>query len=183
LLSRGWLSDRRCMKFASVCGMAGVVALLALGAPFGILLNRTLVGGVLRSTALNIFFAGGLGSLLVIGSSNLKWIVQRPILQFFGRISYGLYLFHMLAFDFADHLLGLLVRNAEQIVPNNFPLICLRFTIAATLATTVAALSRKYFEERFLVLKERWASPAENHRIMSTAPSFEPAVTLAAAVK
>lgn len=182
LLSRGWLSDRRRMKFASICGMAGAVALLVLGAPFGILLNRTLLGGVLRSTALNIFFAGGLGSLLVIGSSNLKWMVQRPILQFFGRISYGLYLFHMLAFDFADHLLGLLVRNAEQIVPNNFPLICLRFTIAATLATTVAALSRKYFEERFLVLKERWASPAENRRTITTA-SFDSAVTLSAAAK
>jgi peptidoglycan/LPS O-acetylase OafA/YrhL len=162
--------------------MAGAVALLVLGAPFGILLNRTLLGGVLRSTALNIFFAGGLGSLLVIGSSNLKWIVQRPILQFFGRISYGLYLFHMLAFDFAGHLLGLLVRNAEQIVPKNFPLMCLRFTIAATLATTVAALSRKYFEERFLVLKERWASPAENRRTITTA-SFDSAVTLSAAAK
>jgi peptidoglycan/LPS O-acetylase OafA/YrhL len=85
--------------------------------------------------------------------------VQRPILQFFGRISYGLYLFHMLAFDFADHLLGLLVRNAEQLVPHNFPLMCLRFAIAATLATTVAALSRKYFEEQFLLSKESWHRP------------------------
>ena len=183
LLSRGWLSDRERMKRASILSMSSAVALLTFGGPFGILLNRTFVGGVLRPTALNVFFAGGLGSLLVIGSSNLKWIVQRPILQFFGRISYGLYLFHMLAFDFAGHLLGLLVRNAEQMVPNNFPLMCLRFTLAATLATTVAALSRKYFEEQFLVLKERWALPAENHRIARTAASFESAVTLRAAVK
>ena len=163
LLSRGWLSDRKRMKWVSISSMSGAVALLTLGAPFGILLNRNLLGGALRPTALNVFFAGALGSLLVIGTSSLKWIVHRPVLQFFGRISYGLYLFHMLAFDFADHLLGLLVRNAEQLVPHNFPLMCLRFAIAATLATMIAVLSRKYFEERFLLLKERLAAPAENH--------------------
>src|SRR6202035_2253564 len=157
--------------------------LLIIGAPFGILLNRTLFGGVLRPTALNVFFAGALGSLLVIGTSNLKWIVHRPVLQFFGQISYGLYLFHMLAFDFADHLLGLLVRNAEQLVQRNFPLMCLRFAIAATLATMIAALSRKYFEERFLLLKERLASPAEHHRNIRTAPSRDPVGSLSAALK
>ena len=173
LLSRGWLSERKRMKWASIFSMRCAAALLTFGAPFGILLNRNLLGGVLRPTALNLFFAGALGSLLVIGTSSSKWIVQRPILQFFGRISYGLYLFHMLAFDFADHLLGSLVRNAEQLIPHSFPLMCLRFIIAATLATTIAALSRKYFEERFLLLKERLASPAENHGNISAARSLE----------
>ena len=182
LLSRGWLSDRKRMKCVSILSMSSAAALLIIGAPFGILLNRTLFGGVLRPTALNLFFAGTLGFLLVIGTSDLKWIVQRPILQFFGRISYGLYLFHMLAFDFADHLLGLFARN-EHIVSNNFPLMCLRFAVAATLATTIAALSRKYFEEWFLGLKEKLASPAKNRRNIRMAPSLDPAVTLNAALK
>ena len=55
---------------------------------------------------------------------------------------------HMLGsyagFRFPGHRLGSLVRNAEQMVPHNFPL--MRFAIAASLATTIAALSRKYFE-------------------------------------
>lgn len=183
LLSRGWLCHRKRMKWSSILCMSSAVGLLACGAPFGILLNRTLVGGVLRPTALNLLFAGAIGSILLIGTGNLKWIVHRPILRFFGRISYGLYLFHMLAFDFSDHLLRSWVRNADQIVPRNFPLICFRFAIAATLATTIAALSRKYFEERFLMWKDILASPAQNHRNIRTAPSFEPAVNLSAAVK
>ena len=176
LLSRGRLADRRRMKLASIFCMGAAIAVFAFGAPFGILLSRTELGSVLRPTVLNVFFAGALGSVLLIGASSLKWIVRRPILRFFGRISYGLYLFHMLAFDFTDHLLGLYVHDPILIVRSNFALICLRFAIAATLATTTAALSRKYFEEWFLGLKERWAPPAGDRQNSRTAPSERPAI-------
>jgi peptidoglycan/LPS O-acetylase OafA/YrhL len=172
LLSRSWLADRRRMKRASIFCMAAAVALLAFGTPFGILLSRTQLGGVLRPTALNIFFAGTLGAALLIGTSDLKWIVQRPILQFFGRISYGLYLFHMLAFDFVDHLMGFYVQVAVLAARSNFALMCLRFAIAASLATSVAAVSRNYFEKWFLRLKERCAPPAETRQL--TADSLRP---------
>jgi peptidoglycan/LPS O-acetylase OafA/YrhL len=121
---------------------------------------------------LNIFFAGTLGAALLIGTSDLKWIVQRPILQFFGRISYGLYLFHMLAFDFVDHLMGFYVQVAVLAARSNFALMCLRFAIAASLATSVAAVSRNYFEKWFLRLKERCAPPAETRQL--TADSLRP---------
>jgi peptidoglycan/LPS O-acetylase OafA/YrhL len=176
LLSRSWLADRRRMKRASIFGMGSGVALLALGTPFGILLGRTMCGGVLRPVTLNMFFAGALGSVLLIGTSNLKWIVQRPILQFFGRISYGLYLFHMLAFDLTDHLIGLYAHDPILIARRNFALICFRFAIAATLATTVAALSRKYFEEWFLRLKDRWIPSAGNFPTIESIPVMQPAV-------
>jgi len=160
LLSRDWLSDRRRMKQASIACLAAAVALLTFGAPFGILLARTLVGGVFRPVALNLFFAGTLGSALLIGTSSLKWIVHRPVLQFFGRISYGLYLIHMLAFDFTDHLLRLYLHDPSAALRGSFALICLRFVIAGTGATVMAALSREYFEEWFLRLKDRRPSPA-----------------------
>ncbi|HWY57016.1 MAG TPA: acyltransferase [Terriglobales bacterium] len=170
LFSRSWLADRERMKQAAIFCVGAAGALLACGAPFGIFLSRTELGGILRPTALNLFFAGALGSVLLIGTSNLKWIVRRPILQFFGRISYGLYLFHMLVFDFVDHLIGLFVQNSVVMVRTNFALICLRFAIAGILATATAALSRKYFEEWFLRLKEKCAPLAGSQQPM--APAF-----------
>jgi peptidoglycan/LPS O-acetylase OafA/YrhL len=164
LLSRGWLADRRRMKQAAIVCMSAGVAMLAFGAPFGILLGRTFLGGTLRPTALNLFFAGALGSTLVIGTSHLKWMVRRPVLQFFGRISYGLYLIQMLAFDFADHLMG-----PAAAVRSSFALICLRFAIAGSIATGIAVLSRKYFEEWFLRLKGRLSAPTVRQRALRAA--------------
>jgi peptidoglycan/LPS O-acetylase OafA/YrhL len=155
VLSRSWLVDRSWMKRASICCMAAGVTLIAVGVPFGILLGRTFAGGVFRLTALNVFFTGALGSTLVLGTGNLKWIVLRPTLQFFGKISYGLYLIHMLAFDFTDHLIAKYVPDPAAAVRGSFSLMCLRFGIAGAIAIGVAALSRKYFEEQFLRLKER----------------------------
>jgi len=176
LFSRGWLADRKRMKWASIFCIGAAIALLGFGTPFGILLSRTELGGVLRPSALNLFFAGALGSALLIGTGNLKWTVQRPLLQFFGRISYGLYLFHMLAFDFVDHLLGFYFHDPWSAIRDNFALMCLRFAIAATLATTTAALSRKYFEDWFLCLKERCAPMAGNPSATGRAALRPPAI-------
>lgn len=170
LLSRSWLADRRRMTQASIFGMGTGVALLTFGTPFGILLGGTLLGGVLRPVALNIFFAGALACALLIGTSRLNWMVQRPILQFFGRISYGLYLVHMLVFDFTDHLIGVYVHDPLAIVRGNFALMCLRFAIAGTLATAIATLSRKYFEEWFLRLKDRWTASTGDLPAIESAP-------------
>ena len=75
----------------------------------------------------------------------------------------------MLAFDFTDHLIGLYGQNLLLTVRNNFGLMCLRFAIAATLATTIATLSRMYFEEWFLRLKEKLVPPAGNRRSIECA--------------
>jgi len=155
VLSRSWLADRSRMKRASIACMAAGGALIAAGVPFGILLARTFLGGVFRVTVLNLLFTGALGSTLLLGTSNLKGIVRRPALQFFGKISYGLYLVHMLAFDFTDHFIAKYVPDPVAAARGSFSLMCLRFGIAGAIAIGVAALSRKYFEEQFLRLKER----------------------------
>jgi peptidoglycan/LPS O-acetylase OafA/YrhL len=74
LLSRSWLADRIRMKWASICCIAAAVALIAVGAPFGILLGSTFIGGVFRLTALNVFFTGVLGSVLVLGTGDLRCV-------------------------------------------------------------------------------------------------------------
>jgi peptidoglycan/LPS O-acetylase OafA/YrhL len=159
VLSRSWLADRSRMKQVSIGCMTAGATLIVIGVPFGILLGRTFVGAVFRLTALNIFFAGCLGATLVLGTGTFKWIVRRPTLQFFGKISYGLYLIHMLAFDFTDHLLAQYVPDPLAAVRVSFDLMCLRFGIAAAIAIGVATLSRKYFEEQFLRLKEKPFAP------------------------
>jgi peptidoglycan/LPS O-acetylase OafA/YrhL len=169
LLSRSWLADRGRMKRVAIVCMAVGVTLIAAGIPFGILLGRTFLGGVFRVTALNVIFTGVLGSTLVLGTGSLRWVVLRPTLQFFGKISYGLYLIHMLAFDFADHVIAHYVPDPMAAVRGSFSLMCLRFGIAAALAIGVAALSRKYFEEPFLRLKERSFSPAVNRALRAAA--------------
>jgi hypothetical protein len=53
---------------------------------------------------------------------------------------------------------------------------CLRFAIAGTLATTIAAFSRKYFEEWFLRLKDKWTPSAGNFPTIESIPVMQPAV-------
>jgi peptidoglycan/LPS O-acetylase OafA/YrhL len=169
LLSRSWLADRSRMKRASIGCMAVGTTLIAVGVPFGMLLGHTFVGAVFRLTALNLFFTGALGSTLVLGTGQLRWIVLRPILQFFGKISYGLYLIHMLAFDFTDHLIAPYIPDPVVAARASFSVMCLRFGIAAAISIGVAALSRKYFEEQFLRLKERSFSPATERALPAAA--------------
>jgi peptidoglycan/LPS O-acetylase OafA/YrhL len=83
---------------------------------------------------------GILGAFLLIGTSHLKYLVHIPTLRFFGRISYGLYLVHILVFNAFDRL----VRW------HGLSGLALRFCVATTVAIALAWLSREYFEERFL---------------------------------
>ena len=157
LLSRSWLADRRRMKWAAVCCLAVGVISFAVGLPFGIFLGRTFLGGVFRITALNVFFTGVLGLILVLGAGNDNWTGLRPtlVLRYFGKISYGLYLIHMLAFDFTDHLIAQFAQYASAAVQSSFGLMCLRFGTAGAVAVGIAVLSRECFEEKFLRLKDR----------------------------
>jgi peptidoglycan/LPS O-acetylase OafA/YrhL len=90
-----------------------------------------------------------------VGSGEWKAIFARTSLKFFGGISYGLYLVEMLAFDVVDRVLGrwgLLVSRTS----GSFTLVLARFAAGAALAVAVAYLSRWYYEEPFLQLKNRF---------------------------
>ncbi|WP_224247569.1 acyltransferase family protein [Hyalangium gracile] len=85
--------------------------------------------------------------------------------RYLGMISYGIYLMHMLAFN--------VVRRA---VPGQGFAVWFPLTMALTVV--MAGLSYRYFESRFLRLKERLAagpSPAEASQVPSTAPASSPA--------
>ena len=112
-----------------------------------------LLGAAFQWTLLNLFFAGVLLLFLLAGTGPHKRYVNLRSLRFLGYISYGLYLDHLLAFRMYDRICR---RYAPQWVPSNghFGLVLLRFTIAGAGAIAVAYLSRRFFEERFLRLKD-----------------------------
>jgi peptidoglycan/LPS O-acetylase OafA/YrhL len=157
LLSRGPLAERKEMRVFSILSLCLGGGLLIAGIPFGILRSSTLSGAAFRLTGLNVFFTGVVGSALLIGTSRFHWLVQRPLLQFFGKISYGLYLIHMLAFDFVDQLIARYFPSQMAILPGRFDLLLGRFATAAGISVVLAFLSRRYFEEPFLRLKDRWS--------------------------
>ncbi len=153
-LIRGpWGTRAGMWRVTGALGGASLV-LFGGGARFGIFLASRQTGLVLRPTALNLFFAAVISLALLIGTSRWKTLVNRPLLQFFGEISYGVYLIHMLVFDLVDHLVVVLLPHlvAES---GHFGLMTFRFCLGAGATVGIAYLSRWYFEEFFLRLKGR----------------------------
>jgi peptidoglycan/LPS O-acetylase OafA/YrhL len=133
--------------------LASSVLLGAAGQPFGIGTRNRLLGASLQLTTLNIFFAGVLLLFLLAGSGSARRYVNNPMLRFLGYISYGLYLDHLLAFRMYDRICR---HYLPQLIPSSghFELVLLRFVVAGGAAIGAAFLSRRFFEERFLRLKD-----------------------------
>ncbi len=149
-------SSIRRKQVANLCVVLLVAALVvaAAGAPFGILSRQRILGATLQFTVLNMFFAGFLLLFLLLGTSSWKRCVNRPALQFFGYISYGLYLFHIMMFRIYDKGTR---AYWPQLQPSagHFCLVVVRFVLAGGAAVGLSYLSRKYYEDRFLRLKNR----------------------------
>jgi peptidoglycan/LPS O-acetylase OafA/YrhL len=131
-----------------------------LGRPFGITTRERFLGAALQHTTINIFFAGVLLVFLLAGTGSRKHYVNNSVLRFFGYISYGLYLNHLLAFRMYDRIC---LRYRPGLIPSNghFELVLLKFAVAGGFAVGAAYLSRKYFDERFLQLKDRLVPSAD----------------------
>jgi peptidoglycan/LPS O-acetylase OafA/YrhL len=132
-------------QLVQVAGPALVVGIVA----FRFLLNYPLANAALINSACNLAAAGFLGCMLLLGSGGWGFVVDRPILKFFGFISYGLYLVHILAFHlcdvwFATSLSGLIASGRPMAA------VLLRFIGGVVLATGIAYVSRRSLEERFL---------------------------------
>jgi peptidoglycan/LPS O-acetylase OafA/YrhL len=156
-----------CRKnLAQLSGGAIAIALLLLvgGTPWGMLTRQRILGAVLMLTAWHFFFMGVIGLSLLAGTSRWSWIVNRPILQFFGNISYGLYLIHWLVFMWYDDVVKIYWPSAYP-PSGRFGLVTLRFVCVAGVATALSYLSRRFFEEPFLNLKDRFGARAHNGRI------------------
>ena len=94
---------------ARVCALLFMLALIftAAGAQFGILTMQRSLGAALQYSVIHIFFAGVLLLFLLLGTSLRKRCVNYATLRFFGYISYGLYLIHLMVFRIYDKILRL----------------------------------------------------------------------------
>jgi peptidoglycan/LPS O-acetylase OafA/YrhL len=156
VLARASLSTRPAMfRLGLACLLGSAAAIVAL-LPLGVGTSGSFVGGVLRLSLVNSFFAGVLALSLVAGSGPWRAVFDRPVLRFLGEISYGLYLIHMLAFGIVDKLLGRWGLHLSR--TSGGPVLLLaRFAAAVALSTAIAYLSRWYYEEPFLRLKNKFS--------------------------
>jgi len=121
---------------------------------WGIATRRNALGAALEVVPWNFAFTAILGIFLLIGTTDRKRFVQIGPLMFLGRISYGLYLVHLLMFDVVDYLGRHGLPGIRRTAPG--PLIW-RASLAWTSSILIAFLSRKYFEDPFLSLKDRYS--------------------------
>lgn len=145
----GWL----CLGSFIVAGFLSVVAL-----PFGLRTGMRPVGAALQWTISNVTFMGILALFLLVGTSRWKALVTSKVLRFFGYISYGLYLVHLLVYRLFDDL----VRSVSPVYATRlftWDGIWLRFLIAGGAAVLLSYLSRRFFEEAFLRLKSKIPPP------------------------
>jgi peptidoglycan/LPS O-acetylase OafA/YrhL len=162
-LARGpWGKRDRVWCLTAILFVASLMMFVA-GYPFGIFRASKLLGMTLRETALNLFFAALVAIALLIGTSRWHWLVNRPVLRFFGEISYGLYLIHMLVFDLENYFVSRLCPGLAA--SGHFGIMVLLFTLALGFTVVVAYVSRWYFEELFLRMKGRF----EGNSTQSTA--------------
>jgi peptidoglycan/LPS O-acetylase OafA/YrhL len=132
------------------------LALCGLGAPFGILTRNRLLGAALQYTLISILFSGVLLLFLLLGTGPYARITHNKTLRFFGYISYGLYLVHLMVFRLYDQFCH---RFEPALLPrdNHLELVFLRFAAAGGAAVLLAYGSRIYYENWFLRIKDRMA--------------------------
>ncbi|MFZ1157348.1 MAG: acyltransferase [Candidatus Sulfotelmatobacter sp.] len=126
----GWPS--RLMLLLAGCGLW-----LAAGLLYGLSRRFMLLGFPAIAVGACLIFLSALGSPVAP-----RW------LRYLGKISYGLYVFHMLAIHVAVKLWGGAVHNLRAFL--GYWCLSLLMTFA------MAALSYRYFESPFLRLKERF---------------------------
>lgn len=123
------------------------------GLPFGITTRMSAVGEAFQYVPMNLWFGATLCLFLLIGSGPRKsWVTPR-ILTFFGEISYGLYLYHMLFFA-GYQWLARRTNFESSLGLNPWDRTWTTLLVAGATSIIVAYLSRRYFEGPFLQLKD-----------------------------
>jgi peptidoglycan/LPS O-acetylase OafA/YrhL len=150
----GYVVKRRSLLNLSYLLLAVSALMWATLWHWGISTRRNALGAALEVVPWHFAFTAILGLFLLIGTTDHKRLVQSGWLQFLGRISYGLYLVHLLMFDVVDYLgkHGLPGVGKTTLGP-----LFLRAILACGSSIFLAFLSRKYFEDWFLALKSRYS--------------------------
>jgi peptidoglycan/LPS O-acetylase OafA/YrhL len=160
---RSRFGSRKITGLIGGCTIIICIAVIYAGKGYGILTRTRLLGAMFQVTVWNLFFAGVLLLLLLTFSGKLAHVQKVPGLAYLGSISYGLYLIHLQIFRWYDQVLA---DVRPRMAPENatFQVMWIRFAVVVTISIAIASLSRKYFEERFLSMKDRLAPSADHVR-------------------
>jgi peptidoglycan/LPS O-acetylase OafA/YrhL len=143
---------RRSLGLVCTAAVAIGLFILLAGIPWGVWTRERPVGAALQVVPWHFWFVALLGFCLILGTGPHKGYVTWRPLRFFGDISYGLYLYHLLIFGLFDYV----VQRAHLNLPaSQVPFLLLRFALASALAIAVSYVSRRWFENPFLNLKHR----------------------------
>lgn len=149
---------RRSLTRMAGGSVVAAVVIWAAGWRYGILTRRTPVGAAFQVVPWHLVFVAVLLFFLLAGTSRWKRWLTPSVLTLIGEISYGLYLYHLMCFWMIDSLSARAVARgwiaSEWIEP--FWGLWVRLLLAGIPAVVLAWLSRRYVEEPFLRLKERW---------------------------
>jgi peptidoglycan/LPS O-acetylase OafA/YrhL len=148
LIREQWFGRRQLLLISSAA-IGGACLVIAVGLHFGILNRMTFIGATFNFSVMNLLFFGILGSVLWCGSSAWSVLVHRPLLRFYGEISYGLYLYHWLVFTAYDSMVRWFWPAASHTMHQG-KFISIRFAVVMAGATGLAYISRWFYEERFL---------------------------------
>lgn len=146
--------DRRMLLKLVIGCAAASAALVVVGLPYGIGTRNRALGAALQVTPWYLLFTAFIGGMLLIGSSPGRRFVNIRFFVFFGQISYGLYLVHLLGFSMFD-------KVAEHFWPafsapvRDDRAVLLRFVGGAAISIVLAYISRWTLEEFFLRIKDR----------------------------
>lgn len=146
---------RRGLARVAVAAICVSTAMTLAGAKFGMLTREALLGATFQESCGNLAFMGLIAAVLLIGTGPWQFLMRRRMLKFYGDISYGLYLIHLMVFDEYDSVTRrVFPRFSES--SGHFGIMTARFAICLGVATALAFFSRRYFEEPFLALKKRF---------------------------
>ncbi len=150
LLRMHAVTRRRALQWALLAALAGT-ALLALGLASSIMHRDSPLGTAFQPEPFLLFFTALLLVALAFGDHPLFLRCAAP-LRFYGYISYGLYLIHAIGFfEYQRFFID------GRTVPAELTLgpVLVRFFSVLAATTLFCLVSRRYFEEFFLRLKDR----------------------------
>jgi len=144
---------RRNLRRFVIAALVFPIAISATELHFGIFSRHTATGAALQVVPAHFAFVALLLAALLLGSGPYSHWSRSPALEFFGHISYGLYLYHLMLFSGFEWLLSHGYIRRLDIDP--FWGLVIRFLLLGTLSVLFAYFSRKYFEEPFLRFKKK----------------------------
>lgn len=92
--------------------------------------------------------------IMNVSTNPKSWLkLEHPILHTLGKISYGLYMYHMLIITAVIHTLAPLIPEASR---NGFSANLLFYVASFSISIAISYLSYRFFESRFIRMKSRF---------------------------